>query len=234
MKFDVISLFPEIVDYALSFSIISRARKKGIIKIGFINPRNFTTDVHKTVDDKPYGGGSGMVLMAEFVWKAICSVKKPRSHVVLLTPKGKIFTQEIAKRYATLKHIILICGHYEGIDERIINFVDEEVSLGDFILSGGELACACIIDAVSRLIKGVIKDESLKDESFSDFLLEYPQYTRPRIWKGLKVPDVLLSGDHNKIKKWRLAKSIELTKNRRPDLYEKYMRRNNEQNTQNK
>lgn len=234
MKFDVVSLFPEIVDYALSFSIISRARKKGIISIGFVNPRDFTTDKHRTVDDKPYGGGSGMVIIAEYVWKAICSVRRSKSHVVLLTPKGKIFTHDVAKRYARLSHLILVCGHYEGIDERIVNFVDEEISLGDFILSGGELACACIIDAVSRLVRGVIKDESKENESFSDLLLEYPQYTRPKVWKGFKVPEVLLSGDHNRIKKWRLEKSIEITKKRRPDLYERYMRRSNEQNTQNK
>lgn len=231
MRFEVISLFPEIVDYALSFSIIYRARKKGIIEIGFVNPRQFTTDKHKTVDDKPYGGGKGMVLMAEYVWQAICSVKTPQSHIVLLTPKGKVFNQEIAKRYSTLRHLILICGHYEGIDERITNFVDEEISIGDFVLSGGELACACVIDAVSRLVKGVIKDGSAEDESFSQFLLEYPQYTRPRVWRGFKVPDVLLSGNHDKIKRWREEKAIEITKQRRPDLYERYMRRKNEQNT---
>ncbi|MCX7905887.1 MAG: tRNA (guanosine(37)-N1)-methyltransferase TrmD [Elusimicrobiales bacterium] len=234
MKFDVVCLFPEIVDYSLSFSIIGKARKKGLIEIGFVNPRDYTVDRHKTIDEKPYGGGCGMVLIAEFVWRAIESVRKGNSYVVLLTPKGRVFNQTIAKEFSKLKHIILVCGHYEGIDERINKYVDDEISIGDYVLTGGELAAACIIDSVSRLVKGVIKDSSLDEESFCNFLLEYPHYTKPRIWKGIKVPDILLSGNHKEIAKWRYEKSLEITKNRRPDLYEKYMRRNNEQNAQNK
>lgn len=234
MKFDVITLFPEIVDYPLSFSVIGRARKRGIIEVNFTNPRDFATDKHKTVDEKPYGGGSGMVLMAEYVWKAINKVKTPQSHIVLLTPKGRVFNQDIVKEYSCYKHIVLVCGHYEGIDERISSFVDEELSIGDFILSGGEIAAICVIDAVSRVVKGVIKDESYQNESFTNFLLEYPQYTKPRVWKGMSVPSVLLSGNHNKIKRWRFEQSLKITKERRPDLYKKYMRRNNEQDAQDK
>ncbi|MCX7641206.1 MAG: tRNA (guanosine(37)-N1)-methyltransferase TrmD [Elusimicrobiales bacterium] len=228
MKFDVISLFPEIVDYSLSFSIIGKARKRGLIEIGFINPREFTSDKHKTVDGKPYGGGSGMVLMAEFVWRAIDRVRKKNSYVVLLTPRGRVFNQKIAKEFSKIKHIVLVCGHYEGIDERISKFIDDEISIGDFILSGGELAAACIIDTVSRLVSGVIKHESLNEESFCDYLLEYPHYTKPRVWKGMKVPDVLLSGNHAKIREWRYKKSIEITQKKRPDLYKEYIRRNDE------
>lgn len=235
MRFDVVTLFPEIVDYPLSFSIIGRARKRGVIEIGFINPRDFATDKHKTVDEKPYGGGSGMVLMAEYLWKAIEKVKTPQSHTVLLTPRGRVFNQRIAREYLSYKHIILVCGHYEGVDERITSFVDEELSVGDFILSGGEIAALCVIDAVSRLVKGVIKDGSLEDESFTNYLLEYPQYTRPRVWKGMSVPSVLLSGDHKRIKKWRLEQSLKITKERRPDLYQHYlMRRSDEQDRQDK
>ncbi len=227
MRFDVITLFPEIVDYPLSFSIIGRARKKGLIKIGFVNPRQFATDKHRTVDDRPYGGGSGMVIIAEFVFKALSKVKRKNSYTVLLTPRGRVFNQQIAKEYSSKKHMILICGHYEGIDDRITKFVDDELSLGDFILSGGEIAAVCVIDCVSRLVKGVIRDESICDESFSNGLLEYPHYTRPAVWRGMRVPDVLLSGDHKSIAKWRFEKSCEITKKFRPDLYERYLNEKN-------
>lgn len=224
MRFDVIALFPEIVDYPLSFSIIGRVRKKGIIEIGFVNPRDFTKDKHHTVDDKPYGGGSGMLIMCQPLYDAIKSVRKKNSYVVLLTPRGRLFNQEIAKSYSKKKHIILICGHYEGVDERITRYVDDELSVGDYVLSCGEIAAVCVIDAVSRLLPGSLSDGSLDYESFSNGLLEYPQYTKPQVWHGMRVPDVLLSGNHKNILEWRLKKSIEITKQRRPELYDKYIK----------
>jgi tRNA (guanine37-N1)-methyltransferase len=223
MKIDVVTIFPNEVDLALSYSIIKRARQNGLVEINFVNPRDFTKDKHRTVDDKPYGGGSGMVLMPDPLYKAIKKVKRKNSYVVLLTPRGSVYNQQIAETLSTKKHIIFVCAHYEGYDERIVKFVDDEISIGDFILTGGEPACICIIDSIVRLIDGVIKDDSRKNESFNNFLLEYPQYTRPAIWKKMKVPDVLLSGNHKEIEKWRKAKSIEITKKRRPDLYRKYV-----------
>jgi tRNA (guanine37-N1)-methyltransferase len=223
MKIDVVTIFPNEVDLALSYSIIKRARQNGLVEINFVNPRDFTKDKHKTVDDKPYGGGSGMVLMPDPLYKAIRKVKRKNSYVVLLTPRGRVYNQQIAEALSTKKHIIFVCAHYEGYDERIVKFVDDEISIGDFILTGGEPACICIIDSIVRLIDGVIKDDSKKNESFNNFLLEYPQYTRPSIWKKMKVPDVLLSGNHKEIEKWRREKSIEITKKRRPDLYRKYV-----------
>ncbi|MGC8867615.1 MAG: tRNA (guanosine(37)-N1)-methyltransferase TrmD [Elusimicrobiales bacterium] len=227
MRFDVVTLFPEIVDYPLSFSIIGRARKKGLVEIGFVNPKEFAQDKHKTIDDKPYGGGSGMVLIAEFVLRAINKVRRKKSYTVLLTPRGRIFNQQIAREYSLKKHIILVCGHYEGIDDRISYFVDDEISIGDFVLSGGEIAAACIIDCVTRLVRGVIKDESVNDESFSYGLLEYPQYTRPRVWRGIAVPKVLVSGDHRSIEIWRFRKACQITQKRRPELYQRYIQEKN-------
>jgi tRNA (guanine37-N1)-methyltransferase len=203
MNIDVITIFPKELDLALSYSIIKRARESGIVEINFVNPRDFTKDKHKTVDDKPYGGGSGMVLMPDPLYKAIKKVKRKNSYVVLLTPRGRVYNQQIAEALSTKKHIIFVCAHYEGYDERIVKFVDDEISIGDFILTGGEPACICIIDSIVRLIDGVIKDDSRKNESFNNFLLEYPQYTRPAIWKKMKVPDVLLNGNHKEIEKWR-------------------------------
>jgi tRNA (guanine37-N1)-methyltransferase len=223
MKIDVVTIFPNEVDLALSYSIIKRARQNGLVEINFVNPRDFTKDKHRTVDDKPYGGGSGMVLMPDPLYKAIKKVRRKNSYVVLLTPRGRVYNQQIAEALSTKKHIIFVCAHYEGYDERIVKFVDDEISIGDFILTGGEPACICIIDSIVRLIDGVIKDDSRKNESFNNFLLEYPQYTRPAIWKKMKVPDVLLSGNHKEIEKWRKSKSIEITKKRRPDLYRKYV-----------
>jgi len=223
MKIDVITIFPKELDLALSYSIIKRARESGIVDINFVNPRDFTKDKHKTVDDKPYGGGSGMVLMPDPLYKAIKKVKRKSSYVVLLTPRGRVYNQKIAEELSTKKHIIFVCAHYEGYDERITEFVNDEISIGDFILTGGESACICVIDSIVRLVDGVIKDDSRKNESFNNFLLEYPQYTRPAIWKKMKVPDVLLSGNHKEIEKWRKEKSLEITKVRRPDLYKKYL-----------
>jgi tRNA (guanine37-N1)-methyltransferase len=218
MKVDVITLFPEMVDLPLSYSIVKRAREDKFLKLGFLNPREFAEDKHKTVDQKPYGGGSGMLLMAEPFYKAIKKLSKKNSKVILLSPVGEVFKQEKALQLSKEKHIILVCAHYEGIDERISNYVHEKISIGDFILTGGEPAAVCVIDAITRLLKGVIKDDSLRNESFNDNLLEAPQYTRPSVWRGHKVPEVLLSGDHEKIKKWRREESLRLTEKSRPDL----------------
>jgi tRNA (guanine37-N1)-methyltransferase len=218
MKVDVVTLFPEMVDLPLSYSIVKRAREDRFLKLGFLNPREFAEDKHKTVDQKPYGGGSGMLLMAEPFYKAIKKLSKKNSKVILLSPVGEVFKQEKALQLSKEKHIILVCAHYEGIDERISNYVHEKISIGDFILTGGEPAAVCVIDAITRLLKGVIKDDSLRNESFNDNLLEAPQYTRPSVWRGHKVPEVLLSGDHEKIKKWRREESLRLTEKNRPDL----------------
>jgi tRNA (guanine37-N1)-methyltransferase len=218
MKVDVVTLFPEMVDLPLSYSIVKRAREDKFLKLGFLNPREFAEDKHKTVDQKPYGGGSGMLLMAEPFYKAIKKLSKKNSKVILLSPVGEVFKQEKALQLSKEKHIILVCAHYEGIDERISNYVHEKISIGDFILTGGEPAAVCVIDAITRLLKGVIKDDSLRNESFNDNLLEAPQYTRPSVWRGHKVPEVLLSGDHEKIKKWRREESLRLTEKNRPDL----------------
>ncbi|MEF3279996.1 MAG: tRNA (guanosine(37)-N1)-methyltransferase TrmD [Elusimicrobiota bacterium] len=228
MTIDVVTLFPEMVDFPLSLSIIGRARKKGLLKLGFVNPRDFATDNHKTVDSKPYGGGSGMLLMADPVYKAISKVRRKNSYVILLTPKGKVFNQKLAFNLLSKKHIVLICGHYEGIDERISGFIDDEISIGDFILSGGEPAAICFIDCIARLIDGVINKESAKNESFSEYLLEPPQYTRPFIWRNKRVPKVLLSGNHKEIAMWRFKKSIEITRRKRPDLYKKFLEKSKE------
>lgn len=219
MKIDVITLFPDTVDSALKESIVGRARSQGLLDIGFTNPRNFTRDKHKTVDDRPYGGGPGMIMMAEPLYCAIKKVCKKNSFIVLLTPKGKRFEQETARFLSRKKHLVLICGHYEGIDERLSSLVDFKLSIGDYILTGGELAAAVVIDAVSRLIGGVLKKEdSIIKESFTNHLLEAPQWTRPRVWRNMKVPHVLLSGNHGEISKWRNRMSLILTKKTRPDL----------------
>lgn len=224
MKISVITLFPELIYNATSYSILKKAKEKGLLNIECINPRDFTHDKHRTVDDKLYGGGSGMLLMIKPFYDALSKVKRKGSYTILLTPKGKVYNQKKAEDLARKKHLVIICAHYEGIDERITEFVDEEISLGDFILTGGEYAALCIIDSVARLIKGVINSESLKNESFNNYLLEAPHYTRPRVFKGLKVPDVLLSGNHKKIEEWRLNQSLKLTEERRPDLYKKYLK----------
>lgn len=221
MKINVITLFPQVVDTFLSYSIIGRAREKKLVEVKFINPRDFTTDKHKTVDDAPYGGGSGMVLMAEPFYKAL--KKAGKSYKILLTPRGKLFNQQKAIEISKKKNITLLCAHYEGIDERITKFIDEEISIGDYILTGGEPAAICVIDAVVRLIKGVINCDSLKSESFNDYLLEYPHYTRPAVWRKMKVPDVLLSGNHKEIENWRKEQSLKITKEKRPDLFKKYL-----------
>lgn len=221
MKIDILTLFPEMFSGPFDSSLIKRAQEKKLVEINITNLRNYTSDKHKTVDDKPYGGGPGMVIMVEIIDKALIDLKSKDSKTILLSPQGKVFSQKTAGDLSVNKHIILICGHYEGFDERIRRLVDEEVSIGDYVLTGGEIPAIVIVDSVVRLLPGVVGNkESVKDESFSNNLLEYPQYTRPADYKGMKVPEVLLSGNHAEIKKWRDDQSRKRTKKRRPDLVE--------------
>ncbi len=218
MKVSILTLFPEMFDGFINSSIIKRAIDKNILEVEVINIRDFSTLNNKQVDDTPYGGGAGMVMRVDIVYDAIESVRTPDSKVYLMSPAGKVFNQGIAKELSSFKHLILVCGHYEGIDDRITNFIDGEISIGDYILTGGELASMVITDAVTRLVDGVITKESLDDESFNDNLLDYPTYTRPFEFKGLTVPDVLISGHHENINKWRMEERIKRTEERRPDL----------------
>ena len=221
MRFDVLTLFPEMFA-PVKESILGRALDNNLIELNLINFREFSTDKSKHVDDTPYGGGAGMVIKPEPVYDAYKSIvegleSKPK--VIYLSPKGKVFNQQIARDLAKEEHLILLCGHYEGIDQRVIDeIVDEEISIGDYVLTGGELPAMVLIDAISRNVEGVIKEESVEDESFSEGLLEYPQYTRPEVFMGRRVPEVLLSGHHANIAKWRREQSIEITRNKRPDL----------------
>lgn len=231
MRFDILTIFPDFFDSPLRQSILGKAIENGIIEIGIHNIRDFAFDKHKTTDDSPYGGGGGMVMKAEPIVAAVESVKaglKKNCKVILTSPQGRQFNQQIAAEFATLDGLVIICGRYEGVDERVKELVvDIEVSAGDYVLSGGETSAMVIIDAVSRLVPGVLgSDESAKDDSFSPFgiaggLLEYPQYTRPESFGGLTVPEILLSGNHQEIKKWRRLESIKRTFYKRPDLLEK-------------
>ncbi len=227
MRFDILTLFPEIIVNACNFSIIKRALNDNKIKINAVNPRDFSKDKHKKVDDTPYGGGAGMLLSCQPYLDALNSVQKKENYsAIILSPKGKIFNQNFAKDFAKKEQLIIICGHYEGFDERIIEKSNaEEISIGDFILTGGEFPALCIIDSVTRLLKGVLGDDSSCEyDSLSDGLLEHPHYTRPRNYEDLEVPDVLLSGDHEKIKEWRRLQQFIITKNKRPDLFEKFLK----------
>ena len=218
MKITILTLFPEMVEPLINSSILKRAQEKKLVKFEVVNFRDFSTNKHKTVDDTPYGGGSGMVLSVEPIYYALESLEKP-NYKILLSPQGKTFDQTKAKELLMEKHLTFICGHYEGFDERVIDFVDEEISLGDFVMTGGEIAAMAMIDSIVRLIPGVIgSQESFEKDSFYDGLLDYPQYTKPREFKGLMVPDVLLSGDHAKIEQWRQEMSKKKTLERRPDL----------------
>ena len=221
MKFDVLTLFPEMFE-PVKTSIIGRASKNHLIELNLVNFREFSKDSGKHVDDCPYGGGAGMVLKPEPIYDAYTSIVKDLEYkpkVIYLSPQGKVFNQEIAKELAKENHLILLCGHYEGIDQRLLDeIVDEEISIGDYVLTGGELPAMVLIDAVSRNIDGVLNNESIKDESFNDGLLEYPQYTRPEEFMGRRVPEVLLSGHHANIEKWRREQSEEITRRKRPDL----------------
>ena len=217
MKINFLTIFPKYYDAFKSESIVAKAIEKKIIDINVIDFREFTLHKQKKVDDEIYGGGSGMLLMIEPIDRALASIKE-KTKIILLTPQGKPFNQKLANELAKEDSITLIAGRYEGFDERISNLVDEEISIGDYVLTGGELPAMVLIDAISRNIDGVLDDESLVDESFSNDLLEYPQYTRPEVFMGEKVPEVLLSGHHAKIEKWRREKSLEITKKKRPDL----------------
>ena len=217
MKIDILTLFPNMFDGFLNESIIKRAREKGLVEINIINIRDFTPYKNGQVDDYAYGGGSGMVLMCEPVYNAINSVKDDKSKVLLTSPRGNKFNQKKAIELKDESHLIIVCGHYEGFDERILNFVDEEISIGDYVLTGGEIPSMAITDAVTRLIDGVITKESLENESFNDNLLDYPVYTKPREFMGFEVPEVLLSGNHKKIDEYRQDERIRLTSKYKKD-----------------
>lgn len=229
MKFYILTLFPDMVSFGLNTSILGRAAARGLLHIECVNIRDYTKDKHKKVDDYPYGGGAGMLMQAQPVYDAYQSVidriggEKPR-RVIYVTPQGKPFHQEMAKELSAEEELIFLCGHYEGIDERVLEeIVTDEISLGDYVLTGGELAAMVMVDAIARLVPGVLHNgESAETESFGDGLLEYPQYSRPEIWHGKRVPEILLSGDHAKVDAWRLEQALLRTKERRPDLYEKY------------
>ena len=218
MKFDVLTLFPEMFS-SLKQSIIGRAEEKKLIDINLINIRDFSKDKHKKVDDTPYGGGAGMVMQADVVYDAYNSIKDKGARVVYMSPQGKVLNQQKVVELSKEKHLIILCGHYEGIDQRVIDkIVDEEISIGDYVLTGGEIPAMALIDSVSRYVEGVLSEGSTDEESFSQGLLEYPQYTRPEIFEGMKVPEVLLSGHHENIKKWRQEQAIMVTQKKRPEL----------------
>ncbi len=220
MKISILTLFPGMFSSFLSESIIKRAINKKLITIEVINIRDFSKLSNSQVDDTPYGGGAGMVMMVDVVVDAINSVRKDYSKVILMSPSGKVFNEAMAYDLSQEKHLILVCGHYEGIDERILNYVDMELSIGDYVLTGGEIPAMAVSDAVTRLIEGVITKDSLESESFNDKLLDYPNYTRPLEYDGHKVPEVLVSGNHQKIDEWRKREQIRKTKENRPDLLE--------------
>ncbi|MFH1640737.1 MAG: tRNA (guanosine(37)-N1)-methyltransferase TrmD [Candidatus Omnitrophota bacterium] len=231
MRIDIITIFPDMFSPILNESIVKRGQNKGKVRIHIHNLRDYSKDKHRKVDDHPFGGGSGMVMRPEPIFEAVKNIRsqvtghlpagrQARSQVILLCPQGKRLNQKIAKKLAKYKHLVLICGHYEGIDERVRkNLVDDELSIGDYILTGGELPAMVLVDCLVRLIPGVLGDKnSLNFESFEDNLLEYPQYTRPANFKGIKVPAILLSGNHKKIEEWRKKKALVSTKEKRPDL----------------
>jgi tRNA (guanine37-N1)-methyltransferase len=232
MRFDIMTLFPEMINSVLNESILGRAQDNGFININTFNIRDFSENKHKKVDDYPYGGGSGMVMTAKPVFNTynhIISKMDYTPKVIYMTPQGRCLSQKLANDFAKEEHLILLCGHYEGIDERVIEeIVDEEISIGDYVLTGGELAAMVFVDCVSRLVPGVLSNkDSNNEESLYDGLLEYPQYTRPEKILDKNVPKVLLSGHHLNIEKWRKEKSIEVTKRKRPDLYKEYISKNN-------
>ena len=218
MKIDVLTLFPDMFNGVFAESIIKRAIDNNLVEINVHNIRDYSKDPHKKVDDTPYGGGAGMVLMCQPIFDAIKALRSDNSKVILLTPSGKLYKQSIALNLSHEEHLIIICGHYEGFDERIKTICDLELSIGDYILTGGEIPAMVLIDSITRLIDGVIRKESYQNESFTDNLLDYPTYTKPRKYEGLEVPDVLVNGDHAKIDKWRREQQIKITKGNRPDL----------------
>ena len=218
MKIDILTLFPNLIKEYLNESIIKRAIDNNNVEINLINFRDYTPLNNNQVDDTIYGGGPGMLIRCEPIFECLDTLDTSDATVILLTPDGKTYNQAMARELALKNHIIIICGHYEGIDERIRTLVDLELSIGDFVMTGGEAAALCVVDSVVRLIPGVINEESLKDESFNNNLLDYPVYTKPAEYRGLKVPDVLISGDHKKIDEWRKVEQIKRTEERRPDL----------------
>ena len=227
-RFSVMTLFPEVIDAGLNASILSRAVNNELISIESYNIRDYTTNKHGRVDDYTYGGGAGMLMQAQPIYdcyKAVCNEKDDHLRVIYLTPQGQVFDQKMAIDLAKEDHIVFLCGHYEGVDERVLDcIVTDFISIGDYVLTGGELAAMVMIDAIARNIPGVLSNSNSTDyESFSDGLLEYPQYSRPEEWMGIKVPDVLISGDHKKVDAWRHKQSLERTRIRRPDLYEAYI-----------
>lgn len=229
MRFDVMTLFPEMIEAYCGFSILKRAVEAEVISVNTVNPRDYTLNKHKKVDDTPYGGGAGMVLMPQPYVDAYESIEKgEKSVTVMLSPQGEQLTDGVVNELANYSQIVLMCGHYEGFDERIREIIKpKEISLGDFVLTGGELPALCLMDAVSRKVEGTLgKIESADEDSFSNGLIEYPHYTKPREFRGLEVPEVLLNGNHKDIAEFRLQKSLERTKAKRPDLYEKYMKEN--------
>ena len=226
MQIDIATLFPEMCDAVLQESILGRAQKSGAISVQCWNIRDYTLNKHKRVDDVPYGGGRGMVMQADPIyrcWEAVCAERESKPHCIYLSPKGSVFTQQKAVALSQLPHLFLLCGHYEGVDERVLEEYDvEEISIGDFVLTGGELPAVILTDAVARMLPGVLsEDVCFEEESHYDGLLEYPQYTRPSAWRGREVPQVLLNGHHEKIKKWRREQSLKVTQKARPDLFEK-------------
>ena len=228
MRFDILTLFPKMIENACQHSIISRAIDEGKISVNAVNPRDYTHSKHKKVDDTPYGGGAGMVLMCQPFLDALKSVEKEEnSQTIILTPQGEPFNNKMAKEFAQKNQLIMICGHYEGFDERIRTLSGaREISIGDFVLTGGELPALCILDSTVRFIDGVLgKIDSADYDSFEDGLLEYPQYTKPREYEGIKVPDVLLNGNHAEIAKWRKEQQFLKTQKTRPDLWEKYQQK---------
>ena len=218
MKFDVLTLFPEMFE-PLNQSIIGRAVKEKLIEINLINIRDFSKDKHKKVDDTPYGGGSGMVMKADVIYEAYKSIRNKKAKVIYMSPQGKVLNQNKVVELSKEKHLIILCGHYEGIDQRVIDkIVDEEISIGDYVLTGGELPTMVLIDSVSRYIEGVLSENSTTEESFSQGILEYPQYTRPEIFEGEKIPEILQSGHHENINKWRREEALKNTYYKRPEL----------------
>ena len=221
MKIDILTLFPNMYQGIFDESIIKRAIDEKRVEIKIHNFRDYTLDPHNKVDDTPYGGGAGMVLTCQPIFDCVKSLRTDESTVILMTPDGDVYKQQMAYGLSKKKHLILICGHYEGFDERIRSICDMEVSIGDYVLTGGELASMVLVDSIVRLLPGVIEEESHQNDSFNNNLLDYPTYTKPRVYEGMSVPEVLLSGDHKKIAEYRLAESIKRTKERRPDLFEK-------------
>ena len=222
MKFNVLTLFPDMFD-CIKQSILGKAIEKNLIQINLINIRDFSKDKHKKVDDTPYGGGAGMVIRPDVVYDAYSSIKDEKAKVVYMSPQGNVLNQRKVEQLSKEEHLIILCGHYEGIDQRVLDeIVDEEISIGDYVLTGGEIPAMVLIDSISRYVEGVISTESTAEESFSNNnLLEYPQYTRPEEFHNIKVPEVLISGHHENIRKWRRCKSLENTYNKRPELLDK-------------